>query len=217
MGELYTIGHSSHKIEKFLSLLKICAINCLVDVRSAPYSKYCSQFNLNELKRYLNNKGIYYIFMGNELGARREERNLYTSEGYLDFEKVRETNLFGLGIDRVKTGIEKGFNIALMCAEKDPIDCHRSILVAREFYKQNYTVNNILENGCLETQEHLEKRLLEIYFSNRRQLTLFCDEEFKSDKELINKAYRLRNKDIGYSYLEEGEWGAHENIHHRFY
>lgn len=217
MGELYTIGHSSHKIEKFLSLLKICAINCLVDVRSAPYSKYCSQFNLNELKRYLNNKGIYYIFMGNELGARREERNLYTSEGYLDFEKVRETNLFGLGIDRVKTGIEKGFNIALMCAEKDPIDCHRSILVAREFYKQNYTVNNILENGCLETQEHLEKRLLEIYFSNRRQLTLFCDEEFKSDKELINKAYRLRNKDIGYSYPEEGEWGTHENIHHRFY
>lgn len=217
MGELYTVGHSLHKIELFLNLLGKFGVNCLVDVRSAPYSKYAPQFNINELKFLLKHKGIYYMFMGNELGARREDRMLYSTEGYLDFEKVRMTSLFTLGIERIRTGIEKGFNVALMCTEKDPIDCHRNILVAREFYKQNYVINNILENGNLESQEHIEERLLDKYFPNRMQQSLFCLEEEKSDEDLINEAYKLRNKDIGYSIANKKEGLVGETIHHRIY
>ncbi len=217
MSKIYTIGHSSHKIEFFLNLLKSNNINCLVDVRSMPYSKYTPQFNVNGLKRFLNSNGLHYMFLGEELGARREDRSLYTIEGYLDFEKVSKTHLFNLGIERIETGIEKGCHIALMCAEKDPIDCHRSILVAREFHKLNYSVNNILENGKIQTQEDLEKRLLDMYFPDRMQLTLFDVEERKSDSELIEQAYRLRNKDMGYSIAEEKENIPNEVIYHRFY
>ena len=87
MDEIYTIGHSSYTQEQFLELLLQYQINCIVDVRSIPYSKYASQFNKEEIKRFLKNRSIYYVFMGKELGARREDRNLYTNEGYLDFEK----------------------------------------------------------------------------------------------------------------------------------
>jgi len=217
MSKIYTVGHSSHKLEYFLLLLKSHGVNCLVDVRSTPYSKYTPQFNMDGLKIFLNSNGIYYIFMGKEFGARREDRSLYTLEGYLDFEKVTETSLFDSGIERIKAGIEKDFNIALMCTEKDPIDCHRNILVAREFHKRNYKVNNILENGKIQTQEYIEKRLLDMYFPNRMQQTMFDIGETKSDIELVDQVYRLRNKDIGYSIIEEKESITSEVVYHRVY
>lgn len=198
MDKLYTIGHSSHKIEYFIYLLKKHGVNCVVDVRSMPYSKYMPQYNREDLKKSLTSNDIYYIFMGNEFGARREDKSLYTNDGYLDFDKVSKTSLFGDGVERIKNGIKNKFSIAFMCTEKDPIDCHRNILVAREFYKMKYSIYNILENGEIQTQEDIEKRLLDIYFPARMQQTLF-DTEVKDDADLINQAYMLRNRDIGYS------------------
>ena len=216
MNQIYTVGHSSHNIDYFLKLLNSHSISCLVDVRSTPYSKYTPQFNMREIKRILNFNKIYYIFMGNEFGARRKDKELYSEEGYLDFEKVSRSSLFISGMDRVKTGLEKGFNIALMCKERDPIDCHRNILVAREFHKQNYKVYNILEDSKIQNQEHIEKRLLDMYFPNRYQYTLF-DNQRKNDPELINEAYKLRNKDIGYRLIEEKEPLENEVIYHRIH
>lgn len=199
MKEIFTIGHSNHSIEHFLNLLKLHNINCVVDVRSTPYSKYATQFNINQLKEILKNNGLYYIFMGNELGARWKDKNVYTKEGYLDFEKVRETDKFNNAIRHIEDRIDKGFRIALMCTEKDPIDCHRAILIAPKFYYNGYNVKNILENGDILTQEDIEKRLLDIYFPDRMQLTISeVLGEQKSDSELIYEAYKQRNKDIGY-------------------
>ena len=153
--------------------------------------------------------------MGKELGARWKDRSLYTKEGYLDFEKVRKTSLFNCGIGRVEDGIDKGFNIALMCTEKDPIDCHRTILIAPKFYgkgngiaqtcaQAGYEVKNILENGGIQTQEDIENRLLDIYFPNRMQVTIFeVLGDKKSDSQLIKEAYKLRNRDIGYNIEKE--------------
>lgn len=174
-----------------------------MDVRSTPFSKFSPQFNKDELKKFLNKYGVYYIHMGVEFGARREEKNLYTKEGYLDFEKTAESKQFLNGVERISKGIEKNFRIAFMCTEKDPIDCHRNILVAKQFYKRNYDIQNILENGYLESQEHLEKRLLDMYFPNRYQLD-FMDliKKSKTEEELIDEAYKLRNKDIGYTLNE---------------
>lgn len=217
MSKVYTIGHSAHKINYFLSILRTYNINCIIDVRSIPYSKYTPQFNEDNLKTILHNNKIHYISMGKELGARRDETDLYTLEGYLDFEKVRMSSLFIKGIERIKAGIEKGFNITLMCTEKDPIDCHRNILVARELYKQDYDVVNILDYEKIEIQSDLEKRLLDMYFPNRTQPALFCTGEWKCDKELINEAYVLRNKDIGYSIFKEKEGSTDESLYHRIY
>ncbi|MCG9969832.1 DUF488 domain-containing protein [Pelotomaculum terephthalicicum JT] len=204
MNKIYTIGHSSHKLENFLHLLKIHSINCLIDVRSMPHSKYTPQFNKDELRRFLLSNSIHYIFMGNEFGARREDKSLYTKEGYLDFDKVTNTSLFKAGIERIKTGIKKDFKIALMCTEKDPIDCHRNILIAREFHKLDYSIDNILENGEIQNQDFIEKRLLDMYFPNRMQQTLFdIIDGRKNDSELIDQAYKLRNRDIGYSIVEK--------------
>lgn len=202
MKEIFTIGHSTHTIEHFLYLLKTYRINCVVDVRSVPYSKYVPQFNSKQLRNFLKKNNIYYIFMGDKLGARWENKGIYTEEGYLDFEKVRKTDLFSDGIKRVKDGIKKGFNVALMCAEKDPIDCHRTILIAPEFHYSGYKVKNILENGDIQTQEDIQKRLLNMYFPNRMQLTIFeMLEGQKNGRQLIDQAYRLRNKDTGYNYI----------------
>ncbi len=216
MNQIYTIGHSTHNIDYFLKLLNSHSISCLVDVRSIPYSKYTPQFNMSEIKIFSNINKIYYIFMGNEFGARRKDKELYSDEGYLDFEKVSRSSLFISGMDRVKTGLEKGFNIALMCKERDPIDCHRNILVTREFHKQNYKVNNILEDGKIQNQEHIEKRLLDMYFPNGYQQTLF-DDPGRNDLELINESYKLRNKDIGYRIVEKKESLVNEVIYNRIH
>jgi len=197
---LYTIGHSKHSKQYFLKLLRLNMINCIVDVRSTPFSKFSPQFNKDELKQFLNNSGVYYIHMGEEFGARQKDKKLYTTEGYLDFEKTAKSKQFIKGVDRISKGIDKGLKIAFMCTEKDPIDCHRNILVANEFYKNNYNIENILENGNHEDQKHLEKRLLDMYFPNRQQLNFIdLNKNNKTEEELIKEAYKLRNRDIGYS------------------
>lgn len=202
---LYTIGHSKHTQQDFLKLLRLHKINCVVDVRSTPFSKFSPQFNRDEIKKYLNKCGIYYIEMGKEFGARRSDKTLYTNEGYLDFEKTAKSSEFISGIKRINKGVEKGLNIVFMCTEKDPIDCHRNILVAREFYKRNYEILNILYDGSIESQKDLEIRLLDMYFPNRGQLNFIdLENNLKSIEELVEEAYKLRNKDIGYS-LNESE------------
>lgn len=206
MKEIYTIGHSTYPVEYLLKRLLFNKINCIVDVRSTPYSKYAQQYNMDELKKYLNSKGIYYLFMGKELGARQPDKSLYTDKGYLDFNKFSKTDLFKSGVERIKEGINKDFKIALMCTEKDPIDCHRNILVAREFYKQDYEINNILANGNLETQGSIEQRLLDMYFPSTQQANMFeTIERDQNELDLINEAYKLRNQDIGYKIYENGD------------
>ena len=197
MKEIYTIGHSNHINKYFVNLLKNHGINCLVDVRSMPYSKFTPQYNKEDLKKYLKLNQIYYVFMGDELGARRNDKSLYTNEGYLDFDKTSKSILFQEGIERLKKGLHKGYNIALMCTEKDPIDCHRNILVARELFRQNIEIKNIHEDSSIETQTELEERLLNLYFPNRMQLTLI--DLPKDRNEYLTEAYRLRNRDIAYS------------------
>ena len=197
MGYIYTIGHSTNIVESFVNLLDKYQINCVIDVRGIPFSKYAPQYNKDNIKNLLNKHGIYYIYMGDVLGARRKEPELYSREGYLDFAKVRENTIFLNGINRVINGIKKGYTISLMCTEKEPLMCHRSILLGREFRHNNYEVYHILENGEIESQISLEERLLDLYFKDRTQLSMFDTQEDNFTK-LISDAYRLQNKKIGY-------------------
>ena len=143
--------------------------------------------------------------MGKSFGARQEDRSLYTTEGYLDFEKARETEQFKTGVQSVMKGLEAGNNIVLMCTEKDPFDCHRTIMVSRGFELAGIEVQHIHEDGHLETQKEIDHRLILNLEKKEKvdihQTSLF--EPQKSDEEWLEEAYRLRNKEIGFHIKEE--------------
>jgi uncharacterized protein (DUF488 family) len=195
--KIYTIGHSTHEVDYFISLLRKHNINCICDVRSVPYSKYNSQFNKDKLLRKLNEHQIYYIPMGEELGARYSNRDLFDSDGIVDFAKVRETEKFKSGLKRLAQGVGRGFNIALMCSEKEPADCHRSILVSYSVKKMDYKINHILADGNLKTHDKLEEEISLEYKKQWLQGSLFNNS--KTDNSLLQFAYKCKNKEIGYS------------------
>lgn len=196
--EIFTIGHTNYSVEKFVDLIRAYNINCVVDVRSTPFSKYTPQFNENNIKSELNKRGIYYLKMGNEFGARRNNRELYTIDGYLDFEKTRKDVEFLKGVERIKQGCNKGFNITLMCTEKDPFDCHRTIMVSKGLKDNGIIINHILPNKEIQSQDKIEKRLLDKYYPNRLQFS-FDTTNNLTDEEMLAESYRRRNKEIGYS------------------
>ena len=199
MRMIYTIGHSNYDSDYFIGLLLKFKINTVVDVRSVPFSRYVPHFNKDNIKRLLNSYGIHHIYMGAELGIIKNNNSLLSEEKYLDFRKVKEMDFFINGIRRIRDGFSKGYTIVIMCTEKDPIDCHRSILIGRELHEENYNIAHILTDGSIESHADLEARLLDMYFPIKMQQDLFnIIEPYESEGEIINKAYKLRNRDIGY-------------------
>ena len=112
----HTIGHSVYPIDEFIALLVQHNINCIVDVRSSPYSKFAAQYNREILGDELKKAGILYLFMGESLGARYDDSKLLHADGKVDFERVREGDEFKSAIERVIDGLKKGYSISLMCS-----------------------------------------------------------------------------------------------------
>ena len=198
MNTIYTVGYTSFSAGEFVRVLREHGVGCVVDVRSVPRSSYYTDFDSAVLKETLKENGILYRNYAREFGARQEDASLYPN-GYLDFEKFSATAAFEEGIGKVGAGYARGYTFALMCAEKDPFNCHRCILVGRKFKELGYSVVH-LEKEKTETQEEIEERLLEHYFPNRNQLSLF---DTRSEEELLSEAYRKRNAEIGYHIEEE--------------
>ncbi len=197
MKQIYTIGYTSFQINDFIETLIKYKITCLIDVRSTPYSQHYSDYNKDTLEITLKNKEIIYRNYAHEFGARQENTIFYANGGYLDFNKFTSSNQFLEGVKKVTKGIEKGYKFALMCAEKDPINCHRSIMLGKGFKELGYNVDHIKANGQVETQCEIEIRLLDMYFKDRLQLSLFSA---SSDEDsLLNECYRKRNIDIGFN------------------
>lgn len=197
--DIYTIGHSNYPVEKLMEMLRHYDISCVVDIRGTPYSKYNVQFNKEVIAHTLREAGFVYIYMAKEFAANRENKRSYNKEGYSEFEKVILEEEFLSGIERLKTGYNKGYKIALLGAMQDPIRCHRSILVGRYLRDNGFNVRHILDNYTLGSQEDVEEDILNKYFSNRNQLTI--DNLFgtaMSNKEMIDEGYKLANKEIGY-------------------
>ena len=197
--DIYTIGHSNYSVEKLIDMLKFYDINCVVDIRGTPYSKYNIQFDKETIKYTLTHSGFIYIYMAKELAAKRINKQSYNSEGYSDFEKVIHEDDFINGIKRLRVGCEKGYKIALLGAMQEPIRCHRSILVGRALRDYGFNVKHILDDYSIASQEDIEKNILDKYFSNRGQLTIdsLLGNEM-TEEEMIEEGYRLANKEIGY-------------------
>ena len=175
--ELFTIGHSNLSIEAFVSLLQKHSITAVADVRSHPYSRYLPHFNRAEIKNSLSSAGIQYVFLGKELGARPEDLSCYDIGGKALYDRIAATELFSEGIQRLLKGAAS-YKISLMCAEKDPITCHRTILVCRQLKEFNLSIAHILSDGNLESHADLETRLLNKFNKGKKsnepiQLSLF--------------------------------------------
>ncbi|GBU20297.1 hypothetical protein R80B4_00173 [Fibrobacteres bacterium R8-0-B4] len=192
---LFTIGYTTFKSDDFIDVLKHYGINVVIDVRSLPYSRYHAQYDKEIVERILKSNKIYYRNYSNEFGARQTEQRYFSRDGYLDFELFTESKRFRHGFDKIKDSLTKGFNIVLMCAEKDPAVCHRSIMISRVFHNNGETVNHILADGNTESQNDIELCLLDKYFPDRNQLTLFGGPPIE---QLIVSAYRKQNAEIGY-------------------
>lgn len=177
---IFTIGHSTHPFEKFVILLHQLGVTAIADVRSVPYSQLHSQFNWRTLMRALKEQSIAYVFLGKELGGRSGDASCYEN-GQVQYCRLAGTELFRSGIDRVRKGSETR-QIALMCAEREPLECHRSLLVGRELIGAGFNVVHIHADGHGESHEDAIKRLL-------RRLRLPEQDLFRSHSELIEEAY----------------------------
>lgn len=186
---VFTIGHSNLEIRKFVALLKQHGVQAIADVRSSPYSQYNPQFNRELLQRALQEQGIAYVFLGEELGARRSERECYL-EGRADYELISQTPAFRRGIERVTQGAVK-MRVALMCAEKDPIECHRCILVSPHLRRQGLQVLHILSNGVVENHDQTEQRLLQLFALEEKEL-------FRSPDDVVAEAYKKQGEKVAY-------------------
>jgi uncharacterized protein (DUF488 family) len=163
---LYTIGYGHRKPEDFFALLKDYGMEYLIDVRSQPYSKFNPIFNQNELKFFLEDNGIKYVFMGDTIGGRPKDLSCYDSEGKVNYEVVKTKDFFLQGIERLKTAYNKNINVVIMCSESKPCECHRSKLIGRVLNADNIILQHIDEKGKIKDQttviNELNKGLSEI-------------------------------------------------------
>ncbi len=159
---LFTIGYATKSFDTFVQHLNRHKVNVVADVRSVPFSKVFVDFHQSALVKTLPLANIKYVYLGDELGPRSKDPTHYDNSGQVQFSALMESSLFLQGIERLNQGLEKGFNIALLCAEKDPATCHRSLLVSYYLTRAHKVdVQHIDHEGNLESQSELEKRLIE--------------------------------------------------------
>ena len=186
---LFTIGHSRHSIGYFIDLLQQHRISVLVDVRSHPRSRFSPHFNRENVHRSLTDAGIEYIFKGRELGARSDNAACHR-DGKADYHLIAEDPHFRDALEWVRAESGKSA-CCLMCAEKDPLDCHRTMLVGIRLRSAALSLTHILADGDLEAHEQTELRLVKRYHLDQPDL-------FRTETECLTEAYRIHCDAIAY-------------------
>lgn len=203
---VFTIGHSDHPLQDFLKLLRQHGIQAIADVRSEPFSRHAPQFNKETIESFLKRNQIEYVFLGRELGARRPERSCYVN-GRAQYERIAELEVFRQGIQRVSKGAEK-YRLALMCTEKDPLFCHRCVLVGRALAETGASVQHIHSDGHLESQNEVEERMIR---EVEVQPDLFAG---GSDRRaLVTRAYHEQGTRLAVREESETYETVHDRIH----
>ena len=197
---VYTIGHANHELDAFLALLGRHAIGAVADVRTSPYSARFAHFNREPLSSALSRCGVDYAFFGDRLGGRPRDAGCY-DRGQVRYDRVARTKLFAEGIEQLLT-LARRRATALLCAEKDPLSCHRTLLVGRRLHEAGVAVMHILGDGGLETQTAAEDRLLD-------DLGLPHGDLFQSRAEFVEQAYERQSHRVAFA-LSEAERAAQE-------
>lgn len=181
---IYTIGYAGTSLDRFISILKTKNVDLLIDVRSIPKSQYFYQFNNTNLSKVLSNEHIKFENWKQEFGARQDNLDFYTNE-ILDYKKFAKSEQFKNGLAKIQYLVNQNKIICLMCAEIDPVNCHRAILCSKELSNLGLKIEHIIakRNGetIFESQSEFESRLLELTKVNN-----------------LDEAYRKQNKKIGY-------------------
>ncbi|MFL6937097.1 MAG: DUF488 family protein [Xanthobacteraceae bacterium] len=185
--DLFTIGHSNHPIDRFLALLNGAGVTAIVDVRSQPSSRRYPWFSAGRLREALAGENISYVPMGDALGGRPRDPGLYR-DGVADYEAMARTPEFEAGIDRVTAGLQR-FRLCLMCAEREPLECHRCLLVAPALAARGLALGHILADGSIVPQATIEERLLEL--AGR-------DDLFSDPAARLAEAYRRRARTVAF-------------------
>ena len=187
-----TIGHSTHALDAFTALLRQHHVTAVADVRSAPYSRFNPQYNRKPLTEALKAQGMRYVYLGRELGGRSDDPACY-EDGRVRYDRVAATESFRNGLDRVMDGAAR-HRIALMCAEKEPLDCHRTLLVARALDERGVDVAHIHADGVTESHKAAMDRLLDIY-KLPREGDLSGTREGLIDTAVARQAQRVAHTD----------------------
>ena len=195
---LFTVGHSTHTAEVFFRLLTMNRISAIADVRSRPYSRMNPQFNQQPLRAQLKMAGIEYVPLGVELGARTNDRSCYEN-GKVIYDRLARTPLFRAGLNRLLEGVQR-HRVALVCAEKDPITCHRMVLICHELRHETLDIFHIRADGSLEPNAEAERRMVEAVSLPPRDL-------FTSVEQTIEEAYRLQGDRIAWVETEANSSG----------
>jgi uncharacterized protein (DUF488 family) len=204
---LYTVGHSNHDWPAFLALLRRAGVTALADVRSAPYSRRLPHFNRAELEHGLRAAGLGYLFLGDLLGGRPQAPDLYGPDGRVDYEKVRRTFAFQQGLERLVQGLER-FTLAMLCAEDDPLDCHRGLMIAPALREFGIAPLHLRKDHTVESTPQMEARLLAETGVGAGEIDgLFASQLSDDEKQtMLAEAYRRRASKKAYQVRrEEGE------------
>ncbi len=159
---VFTVGHSNHSPEAFIKLLRRHGVAGVADVRSFPYSRSTPHFNHENLRRLLDDVDIAYTFLGGELGGRPADRSCYDANWRVLYDRVMDTDPFDDGIRRVIRSADE-HRVALLCTEKEPLECHRTLLIARVLTERGVAVEHILADGRLENHDTATERLLDMF------------------------------------------------------
>ena len=200
---VFTIGHSNHQPAIFLALLRKHGVNVVVDVRSAPYSRYLPHFNKEFLAKSLRGVGIRYVFRGKELGGQPADRAYYDADGRVMYGRLAETDTFKQGIAYVldtasvhpstrsgRTAPSPARRIALTCSEKEPLECHRTLLIGQTLAARGVAVAHIHADGSLESHNDAMNRLLDV-FKLPHNGDLFRSREAVIDDAVARQAQRV--------------------------
>ncbi|MDD1449782.1 DUF488 domain-containing protein [Sphingomonas sp. H160509] len=187
---IWSVGHSTLSYEEFLQRLRAVGITAIADVRSAPYSRTFPHFNREPLKAALSKDAIAYVFLGKELGGRPASDDFFT-DGVADYEKMARDPAFAKGLTRLCAGATK-FNIAMMCSERNPLDCHRCLLVSRALVDAEAQVFHVLSAERIVSHEWIENELLAMADKSHADM-------FAPRIELLNDAYRARSRKVAYA------------------
>lgn len=185
---IFTIGHSNLEPARFLALLASVKVQVVADVRSVPQSARFPQFSRTVLENILGDANLGYVFLGEELGGRPDDPAAYNDDGRVNYRARRQSYAFKSGIDQLlKLAQEKG--VVMLCAEEDPLDCHRFLMVSPELVAAGAPPAHLRKDGSVETQEAVEERLLAAHgFAGVAANTLFPE----ARTEALEKAYELQ-------------------------
>lgn len=193
-GKLYTIGHSNLELAAFLGVLLQHGVHTVCDVRSRPGSFRYPQFNRESLEACLAPARIQYQFCGEALGGRPNDPRVYREDGLVDYVARRKSSEFCAGIDHA-VELSRSSNIALMCAEEDPLQCHRFLMICPALVERGLEPVHIRKGGVLESQRAAEDRLLDLRgFADVTSTSLFS---FGRDEALVD-ALREQSKEYAF-------------------